>query len=898
MILKVLNPIIPVFGQTYALKQPLIQTNFKILFLLYKTTIFHVFIRNLLILMKKCLSCCFKKKRVPKLDSQALQTEPEVPESDTKSPQSRHSTQTGFTQQTLSLNFLVSCLHRNYLFRTIPESQIKSQIGEIKLLTVPSNQNIVTQNERGQKYYLIVSGNCDVLIDNTAIAHLSSGQCFGEMALLTNLKRKSTVRSVSKCTLWALDKDTFRNLTKSVQLQNKNFLFAFLQNSPFFSHLSETEKDKIFEISYLARFIQGEKICGEGEPSIFLYILKSGLLRVKVGGKLVNELKDGQIFGESSLVCVDNSARMATVVCAEESDVYMIELQSIINIFGPRYQNVFLKNIIMNTLLKDDHTKFFPQASLVQLIETFKFSHLPTGGVAINSVKELQNSALIVCYGEISSINKSYESLSLIGFKNKNFLKIGTGKFKCTKPTIIAKASLVDVKNAIGVDVDFFIGKVKSILELQAVRIFNKLGLSELEVLLKSGVKKEFQKNEFIFSEHQNDKNLYLVQLGSVGIYEYDNFIFRYDSGSVFGETGMNQDTRVNSAKALNYVECLVFSFEVIESISNETVKKFIEHSIFVESPFDLHEISIFKEYSVGCDRDLYFSQSMKTDKVYFTEVVFKKKITSEDEFRLVVNQKCVLAQLDHPHIPRLLRTLSDSNCVYFFFDLLDFESLSNLMVKRLPESVSKFIFINILSCLDYIHSKGIMHRDVNPENIYIDKNGYAKLVGFKYSKETKRCRTMVENALEYKAKEVILGQFYSKSAEMWSCGVILYKMLTGRLPLGLNSCKSPYEIMQKIGNFEGKFQAKSLIGPEGEVIRRLLDSNPHKRMDVESIVKSFWAKDYKLNEILYENYKDEFKPAIKELDKKERKKKIEPRKKLTEIEKRAPSSFDWDSFF
>jgi serine/threonine protein kinase len=129
----------------------------------------------------------------------------------------------------------------------------------------------------------------------------------------------------------------------------------------------------------------------------------------------------------------------------------------------------------------------------------------------------------------------------------------------------------------------------------------------------------------------------------------------------------------------------------------------------------------------------------------------------------------------------------------------------------------------------------------------------------------------MVENAVEYKAKEVILGQFYSKSAEMWSCGVILYKMLTGRLPLGLNNCKSPFEVMQKIGAFEGKFQAKSLIGPEGEIIRRLLDSNPHKRMDVESIIKSSWAKDYKINDIFYENYNDEFKPAYKELDIKER---------------------------
>lgn len=845
--------------------------------------------------MKKCFACCFSKEKFPKSDSQVLQTESDAPDPGPKSPTS---SQPSYIQQSLSLNFLISRLHQYYLFRTISESQIKSSIGEIKLITVPENQNIVSQNEIGQKFYLIVSGNCEVLINNKVVDHITSGKCFGEIALITNLKRRSTVRTITKCVLWVLDRVSFKNLTKTVKDHNKNFLLSFLQHSPFFSHLTENDKNKIFELSFFVKFIEGEKICGQGEPSVFLYILKSGLLSVLVDGKPVGELKDGQVFGEASLLCPEYKRRTATVVCLEEADVYMIDLQSLIDVFGPEYKTIFLRNIVLNTLKSDNYTKFIPDDSMTAIVNSFQFTYLAEGSVAINNAQELQTSALIVCFGEISSLKKSYKALSLIGFKNKNYLKVGTGKFKCIKPTIIAKASLTNIKTAIGVDIDFFINKVRSILDLKAARIFNKLNLSELEVLIKSGQRKEYQKNEIIYLESQNDANVYLILAGSVGIYEFENFLFRYDAGSVFGETCVKMESRIKSAKALTDAECLVFSLETIKEILNESVMKYVEHSVYLDTPFDLDGISIKKEYVKSSDRDFYFCESATNKYLYFAEIVYKKKVASESEFLQVVNQNCVLAQLDHPHIPRLLRTLSDHHCVYFFYDLVDFESLSNIISKKVPEPITKFIFLSILTSLDYIHSKGIMHRDVNPNNILIDSKGYAKLVGFKYSKETKRSRTIIDDAIEYKAKEVLSNQMYSKSAELWSCGVILYKMLTGKLPLGLGTCKSPYEAMQKILNFEGKFQAKSLTGAEGEIVRRLLDTDPNKRMDIPSIFKSQWASGYKMDEIFYENYDAEFKPVIKDWRKDEGGKKFEPRKRLTQSERNKSSFYDWDAFF
>lgn len=105
-------------------------------------------------------------------------------------------------------------------------------------------------------------------------------------------------------------------------------------------------------------------------------------------------------------------------------------------------------------------------------------------------------------------------------------------------------------------------------------------------------------------------------------------------------------------------------------------------------------------------------------------------------------------------------------------------------------------VVIDLVKCLDYIHEQGFAHRDIRPENILFDIHNRVKLIGFGLA----QIRTDITNSdmgsiktqymsPEFVAPELLTGKkIFSPVIDVWSCGVILYYLLTGTLPF-IDSC-------------------------------------------------------------------------------------------------------------
>jgi serine/threonine protein kinase len=80
---------------------------------------------------------------------------------------------------------------------------------------------------------------------------------------------------------------------------------------------------------------------------------------------------------------------------------------------------------------------------------------------------------------------------------------------------------------------------------------------------------------------------------------------------------------------------------------------------------------------------------------------------------------------------------------------------------------------------ITHLHHKGIIYRDLKPENVILDKEGYPLLIDFGIAKISRTSTTFC-GTCEYMAPEVVLGDKYDKSADLWSLGVLLYEFIEG----------------------------------------------------------------------------------------------------------------------
>lgn len=156
----------------------------------------------------------------------------------------------------------------------------------------------------------------------------------------------------------------------------------------------------------------------------------------------------------------------------------------------------------------------------------------------------------------------------------------------------------------------------------------------------------------------------------------------------------------------------------------------------------------------------------------------------------------------------------------------------------RLPEQEAVRIFRQMISGLSYCHRFNICHRDLKPENILMDGNKNIKIVDFGMAalQPANKWLNTSCGSPHYASPEVILGQNYrGDKADVWSCGVILYAMLTGTLPFDSEGDYS--DVIQTVLKGKYKFPREAnLSGYAKDLINRMLQSDPNQRISMKAM--------------------------------------------------------------
>jgi CRP-like cAMP-binding protein len=103
-------------------------------------------------------------------------------------------------------------LHGNYVFSSLPDEDLTTVVAKMHAEVVRAGENIITQGDRGDKFYVIESGTAEILVDGVHVGEYGPRSAFGELALLYRAPRAATIKAVSACTLWAVGLHTFRRI--------------------------------------------------------------------------------------------------------------------------------------------------------------------------------------------------------------------------------------------------------------------------------------------------------------------------------------------------------------------------------------------------------------------------------------------------------------------------------------------------------------------------------------------------------------------------------------------------------------------------------------------------------------------------------------------------------------
>jgi calcium-dependent protein kinase len=280
-----------------------------------------------------------------------------------------------------------------------------------------------------------------------------------------------------------------------------------------------------------------------------------------------------------------------------------------------------------------------------------------------------------------------------------------------------------------------------------------------------------------------------------------------------------------------------------------------IKSSVFVRGMQQdpLEKYQIVKKLGEGTYGIVYSVRHRETDIIRAMKIIEKNcSLIDSSNFLKEIN---ILCKLDHQNILKLFEFYDFSQKIYIISELLSggelFEKI--IKMKKFTEKEAAVIMRQIISAINYCHINGIVHRDLKPENIMLEGNFdferfddiHIKIVDFGTSEffHKNRLKERVGTSY-YIAPEVLKKSSYSEKCDLWSCGIIMHVLLTGRPPF---NGKSDPEILSNIlnNNFDTQILNGKISADGIDLLRGLICKIPTKRLSASEALRHPWLNKY-----------------------------------------------------
>lgn len=368
--------------------------------------------------------------------------------------------------------------------------------------------------------------------------------------------------------------------------------------------------------------------------------------------------------------------------------------------------------------------------------------------------------------------DETYEALSCVG--DTDLLQENEGfyisNWTAMGEVVTATISKIQIETILGTSLPKAISNSEAFMILRGVSILKTLSTEKINSLISVLKVFEYQDGETIVRQDDPGDSFFIISEGKVDIYKDDHIVRSITKHDYFGErSALFNESRTATVKAKGKVSCWVLhNYEFLDLIDIKVRNLLTKRIQLQDNKIKLTDLKVIRSIGKGMFGIVFLVMHKINRNLYALKTVERKKIERFSITSNLILERKILNQLDHVMILKLVKTYKDEKRLYFLTEFVRGMDLFDVLRKQilLNDIASRFYTACLILVLEYLHEREIIYRDLKPENVIIDDEGYPKLIDFGTAKVINGRTYTLVGTPHYMAPEVILGKGYSVTAD------------------------------------------------------------------------------------------------------------------------------------
>ncbi|KAL0041624.1 hypothetical protein WJX79_009879 [Trebouxia sp. C0005] len=702
------------------------------------------------------------------------------------------------TKSPAVIDLLDSATQNNLLFEHMLRATKQAIFDSMTSLEVAAGSTIIKQGDTDAKtFYVLGMGTCEVLLQKPEwgkeahqVSTYESGSSFGELALLYSAPRAATVRAVTACQLWVMDRAVYVTLKQRHQRQMSEDKRRAVSQVPMLAVLSQEHKEIIAEAMEVVELAAGQNVYMQGDTGSRFYVIKEGSVTCTkttdpTKPPAVFTLNAGQFFGERALL--KDEVRQAP------SYWFPLRITS---------QIVFKKG---------------EPGDVFYVVEEGNFT------IYDDDENELARVGKGSCFGELALLRQDVRAANVRALSDSLVLTCHRDDFQ----THLGR--LTDIRR---------LWRFKALRKVPLLASLNAAQRSDLCTALKPRI---FNAGESIVRKGEPGEAFYIVESGTCTVLgDSGQEVLRLGPTMYFGELALLRgEPRAATVAALTGASVLMLARQDFNILlgplqmllgQNAALYGPTEATAGVKQAVQLKELKKIAVLGAGAFGQVFL---VKHGTKYYALKCLSKALVVETGLQAhVKREKEIQAECNSCFMVNLVASFKDSAYLYMLLEcIMGGELFTYLQSRKTPcnEEQVRFYAAGVVSGLQYLQERNLVWRDLKPENLLLDSNGYLKMADFGFAKRLApgmKTFTLCGTP-EYLAPELVTQTGHARPVDWWAAGVLIFEMAAGY---------PPFYNEDRVAMFRNICQVKYTCPPHfskelRDLVKRLLTHSPSQRL-------------------------------------------------------------------
>jgi len=587
-----------------------------------------------------------------------------------------------------------------------------------------------------------------------------------------------------------------------------DFINASLENNYpiFYGNLSSEERRLLIDSMMVESVPAETAIIQQGEAGDYFYIVEEGQIRFEVNNECVGSCERGGTFGELALLL--DCPRAAS--CIADTDCRLWKLGRKTYRYMIANSTTAQQKITNAVLRKVSFLAELDNQDLLRITDALTPVSFSNGECIIN-----KGTAGEVFY----IIREGTVKIHDVGLGDSPYVDqtLGPGDFFGERALLtgdprVASITATSSCTCLCLSRDKFnkvLGPLQEVMDA-AVKKRSLLGVPlfcnshfeshELARLTDLIVERTFQKGTVLAEKGKpTAPNLYIIRSGVVAVANDDGIINTLEDADYFGDKFLKEEKVCGATGVISKQTITVQTETVCGVLSRQDIERVVGNISRLGQPLPpklhkhcdeticLKDLKKRRILGAGMFGKVWLVSHEETGAPYALKQLSKRVLVDRRQVAGVIREKNILCSLDHPFWVNLVSTFRDDNSLYILLKLVQGGELYSVIHTDthdgIPNDNARFYAACILESLSHLHQRSVGYRDLKPENVLIDEEGYCVMVDLGFAKSIVDKTFTMCGTPEYIAPEVILCKGYGKGVDYWAFGVLIYEMLAGDSP-------------------------------------------------------------------------------------------------------------------